>query len=212
MSTSASCVLSPRARSRWGEIVARSRVASEKVSRYLLDARGALASWSRGSRSPMSDRTSRASHYALSDGFLRFWFRFVFPFQADLEAGLDRRRLFDAEVAPNLASHLAPAVEDVARDWVRRNGLADVSRVGGWWPSAPPLRRSGERTTEEIDIVGTASGRVVLVGEVRGGRPRWMSASWVTRSLQAAGARQAARVVDEPVIVLVSRAGFTPTP
>ena len=35
--------------------------------------------------------SSRGGHWELSDPFLRFWFRFVFPFQAELESGLRAR-------------------------------------------------------------------------------------------------------------------------
>ena len=195
----------------WAQVVARSRVASEKVSRYIstLQTLGIVVA-----RTPVTDveRVTRTSHYALGDGFLRFWFRFVMPFQSELEAGADPRRLYETEVVPHLSSHLAPAVEEVVRDWVRRRGIADVTRVGGWWGQAvDALRRAGVRTTEEIDVVGTARGRVALVGEVR-----WRSAPMDVGVLgdldrfKLPALRQAAPVVDEPIIVLVSRAGFTP--
>lgn len=194
----------------WGMIVGRSHVESEKVSRYLatLESLGLV-----DVRSPVTDseRSGRNRLYALADGFLRFWFRFVLPFQADLESGLDRRVLASREIEPHLSSHLAPAIEDVARDWVRRRGLAGVSRVGAWWgPSEHALRRAGERTTEEIDIVGMTQGRVVLIGEVR-----WRSGPMDIGVLgdldrfKLPALRQAARVASSPWIVLVSRGGFT---
>ncbi len=100
----------------------------------------------------------------------------------------------------------------MARDWVRRHALAGVSRVGAWWgPAANELRRTGQRTTEEIDIVGIARGRVVLVGEVR-----WRSTPMDVGVLgeldrfKLPALRQATRVAATPTIVLVSRAGFTP--
>lgn len=112
--------------------------------------------------------SDRGSHWVLDDPFLRFWFRFVFPFQADLEAGLAPGDLFDSEIAPDLSSHVAPVFEDLCREYVRANMGATATRVGRWWGNAlNRLRQSGERSTEEIDVVGTARKRVTLVGEVK---------------------------------------------
>lgn len=112
--------------------------------------------------------TDRGSHWVLEDAFLRFWFRFVFPFQADLEAGLTAEDLFDSEIAPELADHVAPVFEDLCREHVRATMGATATRVGRWWGNAlNRLRRSGERSTEEIDVVGTTRKRVTLVGEVK---------------------------------------------
>jgi AAA+ ATPase superfamily predicted ATPase len=44
-------------------------------------------------------RTSRDHRYRLADGFLRFWFRFVFPFQDDLRTGLRPVDHFDVDHA-----------------------------------------------------------------------------------------------------------------
>ena len=52
--------------------------------------------------------TDRGSLWVLEDPFLRFWFRFVFPYQAELESGLQAEDLFDAEVTGSLADHVSP--------------------------------------------------------------------------------------------------------
>lgn len=112
--------------------------------------------------------TDRVSHWVLQDPFLRFWFRFVFPYQADLEAGLQPEDLFDREIAPELADHVAPVFEDLCREYVRATMGGTATRVGRWWGnSLNRLRRTGERSTEEIDVVGTARKRVTLVGEIK---------------------------------------------
>ncbi len=112
--------------------------------------------------------TDRGSHWALDDPFLRSWFRFVFPFQADLEAGLAPEDLYDREIAPDLAEHVAPVFEDLCREHVRTTMGAEATQVGRWWGNARnQLRRSGERTTEEVDVVGTARKRITVVGEAK---------------------------------------------
>lgn len=194
----------------WGQIVARSRVASEKVSRYLstLATLGIVAS-----RVPVTDvgGTTRNRSYALSDGFMRFWFRFVMPYQADLEAGLDREMLFRTEIEPNLAGHVGVALEDVSKDWVRRHGIGSAARVGAWWgPAEHALRRAGKRSSEEIDIVGVAQGRVTVVGEVRWqSQPMDVGILGELDRFKLPALRQVTRVAAKPDVVLVSRSGFT---
>ncbi|MEX1172008.1 MAG: ATP-binding protein [Chloroflexota bacterium] len=196
----------------YGDIQRRSHVGYDKIGRYLatLEALGLVTPLF-----PVTD-TQRVSHarlYTLSDGFLRFWFRYVFPFQADLEAGLDARVVIDDVILPTLASHLAPTMEDIARSWVRRARLGNATRVGAWWgPALNAFRQSGERSTEEIDIVGLRGKQVTLVGEVR-----WRSDRMDVSVLGDLGrykipalAQQPGIRVGNPVIVLVSRSGFTP--
>lgn len=157
--------------------------------------------------------TAQGGVYRLADGFFRFWFRFVFRFQDDLSSGLRPTDLYDTEVRPALADHVAPVFEQVCRGWVRAEMGAVATRVGSWWGRArDDLRRTGERQSEEIDVVGMARGRVTLVGECK----------WTTKPLPAAilddlrsfklpalrqdGVRLAA---GGPLIVLFSRAGFS---
>jgi AAA+ ATPase superfamily predicted ATPase len=112
--------------------------------------------------------SSRTGHWELNDPFLRFWFRFVFGFQSELETGLRPEDLWKSVVKPALSEHVAPVFEDLCRDWTRANYGETAQRVGSWWGNARnDLRRTGERTSEEIDLVGTAGGRVTLIGECR---------------------------------------------
>lgn len=149
-----------------GELANALRVGSSPVSKYL-----AQLSELRLVRKDLplgAAPNERGSHWVLDDPFLRFWFRFVFPYQADLEAGLAAADLFDAEIGPALTSQVAPVFEELCREHVRASMGAAVSKVGRWWGNAVnSLRRSGERTSEEIDIVGLARSRVSVVGEVK---------------------------------------------
>jgi hypothetical protein len=154
----------------------------------------------------------RDLRYRLRDDFLRFWFRFVFPFQESLRAGLRPRDHYDAEVAPALPEHVAPVFERICRRWVRRNLGTRATRVGPWWGRAlDRLRAGGERGSEEIDVVGAARSRVTVVGECK-----WTGARMGAEvlgdlerfklpALRQAGARFAA---GGPEIVLFSRSGF----
>lgn len=194
----------------WGEISRGSRVETDRLGKYLktLESLGIVST-----KAPVTDvdRVGRNSLYELSDGFLRFWFRFVFPFQADLEAGLAPAAVVASEIEPDLADHLAPAIEEVVRDWVRRSGVGGATRIGSWWgPSLDEFRATNERWSEEIDVVGTARGRVTVIGEVRW-RNKTMDVGILgeIERFKLPALRTATRVAAQPEIVLVSRSGFT---
>lgn len=153
---------------------------------------------------------SRMGHWHLNEPFLRFWFRFVFPFADDVEGGLPSDRLYDTEIAPVIDEVVSRAFETHCRRYAR--AVFPVSRVGPWWgPARHDLRRSGRRQTEEIDVVGTARNQVRIVGEAR-----WRSAPTDLAYLRAVeefkipALRQSAlKVSARPTIVLFSRNGFT---
>lgn len=196
----------------WEDLVSRSRLESKALSSYLetLNAMHLI-----DSRRPVTDRgtEARRRQYFIRDGFLRFWFRFVFPYQDELEAGTDPERLYRSIIGPRLADYVAPFFEELARDWVRRSGLAGGSRVGAWWgPALHILRRVGERTTEEIDVVALEHGRVTLIGEARW-RTERMDVSILDGlsdyKLPALRQVPGVKVAQQLRIVLFSRAGFT---
>ena len=111
---------------------------------------------------------SRSTSYRLADPFFRFWFRFVFPFQEDLAAGLIPEAHFRGAVIPDLADHVANTFEEICTQWTRHNYGERAQQFGAWWGNARnDLRQTGERTSEEIDIVGMQRNRVTVVGECR---------------------------------------------
>jgi AAA+ ATPase superfamily predicted ATPase len=154
---------------------------------------------------------SRNGQWHLLDPFLRFWFRFVFPFQDDLESGLPGRRLYATEVEPTLNSHVAGEFEEFCRGWTR--ATQPVTTVGSWWgASLHELRRSGTRSTEEIDVVGRARGRVTLIGEARW-RNSQMDLDYVQEieDYKLSALRQSGlKVTARPTILLFSRGGYSP--
>lgn len=165
-------------------------------------------------RLPVTSAPDSAGHrYHLTDGFFRFWFRFVRPYASELEAGLEPADLWTAEVKPAFAEHIAPAFEALCRRWVRANLGDSASRVGNWWgPALHELRAKHERETEEIDVVGLHRGRVSIVGECKWtARPVSVSLLAEIEKLKLPALRQAGAKVarDGPLVVLFSRGGFT---
>ncbi len=110
--------------------------------------------------------TSRNQRWALTDPFLAFWLRFVEPFQEALQMGRDPAAHYAEEVQPALAGHVARVFEDRCRRHLLAAG--GVSVAERWWGNAlDEHRRTGERSSEEVDVVGARRGRVVLVGECK---------------------------------------------
>ncbi len=160
-----------------------------------------------------AQRAHRDHRFRLADGFMRFWFRFVFGFQEDLRTGLRPRDLYDGEIAPALAEHVAPVFEELCREWVRGQLGGTASRVGTWWGiSLNELRRAGQRQTEEIDVVGLRRGVVGLVGECK-----WTAAQMTARTLEDLEAYKLPAMLQGkvrfasggPLILLFSRSGFS---
>jgi hypothetical protein len=126
-------------------------------------------------------------------------------------AGLDPATIVENEIRPTLADHLAPTVEEVARAWVRRAGIGGATKVGAWWGrSLDSYRRRGERTSEEIDIVGLKGKRATVVGEVRW-RSKPMSVDILDEidRFKLPALEQVGIKVGRPEVVLVSRSGFS---
>jgi AAA+ ATPase superfamily predicted ATPase len=190
------------------EIVAAIRSDAQRASKYLkvLEDMRLVER-----RLPVGSNTkSRGGHWHLRDPFFRFWFRFVFPFQDDLESGLDGRTLYDTEVAPAINDHVGPEFEEYARRWTRANRGA--TRVGSWWgPALHARRKDGTRSSEVIDVVGTARGRITVIGEARW-RNSAMDVGYLSdiEVYKLPALRQTGLKMDEvPSILLFSRGGYT---
>jgi AAA+ ATPase superfamily predicted ATPase len=163
-------------------------------------------------RAPIGARVDhRSTQWKCDDHFVRFWFRFILPYQDLLEAGMDARAHVENVVAPQLPDHTAPVFEEVLTDWVRRRHDGKASGVGGWWGPALNARRAEKsRFTEEIDTVAVA-GRTVLAA---------CEAKWTTKPLAASvltsllehklpAMAQSGFDVSKAEIILASRSGFT---
>lgn len=90
--------------------------------------------------------------------------------------------------------------------------LEEELAIASWWGNAlDQYRRTGARSTEEIDIVGMARSRVTLLGEV----------DWTNRPMSAGvldalerykipALRQAGfDLSQEPTLVLLSKSGYS---
>ncbi len=105
-------------------------------------------------------RNSKLSLYRLDDPFMRFYFRYVLPFQSALAQGVLR----NAQIAwrSGRIHHVAACWEQLARVSVPWLKLADNSwgAASSWW------RRAGGDV--EIDVMALSSdGKTILTGECK---------------------------------------------
>ena len=193
-----------------GEITSRARLSPSQASKYLSVLENMRIV--RRRLPVLATKETRGGQWHLDDSFFRFWFRFVFPYQDDLENGLRAADLFSGEVKPALADHVAPMFEDWARDWVRGRFGSRASSVGAWWgPSLHNLRRTGERSTEEIDVVGVGRGKVTVVGEAKW-QERMLGASILAdlRDHKLPALAQAGfKFANDVDVVLLAKSGYT---
>lgn len=142
-------------------------------------------------------RTQRVL-YRLADPYLRFWFRYVSPFQSLLQLG-KAAEVWTREIAPTLDEFIArTAWEEVCQQHLWRRLAADrlparFTHLGRWW--------DGE---DEIDLVGLWHHQVTVVGECK-----WTAAPMAERDLAALQYKaRKLPLADSPLWVLASRTGF----
>ena len=117
-----------------------------------------------------SSPTSKKTTYAIRDGFLNFYFRFVEPYKSRLRTRADAERHLSQTVLPNLDAFVSrPAWERMCQEHVRRQET-EAMAVGAWWGS---VRIAPNRNEErEVDIAAVdAAGQVIALGSCKWTNP-----------------------------------------
>jgi AAA+ ATPase superfamily predicted ATPase len=143
---------------------------------------------------------SRRGLYVIQDNFILFWFRFILPNQAAIEAG-QGERVYDEIILPALDGYMGPVFEEVCREYIRRR-----------WPARQDglIRRVGRHWERDWDLdVGAEDSRGrLLVGECK-----WTRAPVGRDALAQFQSRAATHVLlakRQPHLLYFSRVGFTP--
>ena len=160
-----------------------------------------------------SDPKSRTYQWECIDGYIRFWFRYVWPFKSGLEAGADAQAHVSQHIMPTLAEHTSLEFERVFQRWVIQQ-YPSAPLVGNWWGKAvrsltPAEGR--ERSREEIDVVGIKERKVLVLGEAKWKNSKLkveVATSLVANKVPALVAAGLS-VPSDRVVVLTSRGGFT---
>ena len=145
---------------------------------------------------------TRLTRYEIADGYLRFFFRFVLPYEARLQRDADAQTHLDTTILPELDHFVSkPAFEEVCRQHVMAREPGAVA-VGAWWGSVREARRSIQR---EIDIVALTDAGAAAVGTCK----------WTGQPIDVADiqdldrvARHVPGIVANPAVWVFSRSGF----
>jgi len=104
---------------------------------------------------------SKKGIYRISDPFLKFWFRYVHPYQNSLDLGM-ADGILAQRVRPTFENFVSYAFEEAARSYIvrlaRRGDLPFLpDRIGGWWDK-----------NSEIDVLAVSDSEgALLVGECK---------------------------------------------
>lgn len=74
---------------------------------------------------------SRKGRYYISDNFIKFWFRFIYPNLSTIEEGI-----FDiGMIGKEYSNYLGPIFEEIARQFLilNRGKYFDFTKIGKWW-------------------------------------------------------------------------------
>lgn len=102
---------------------------------------------------------SKKGLYDIKDNFIKFWFRFIYPYRGMLEAGQEEY-VMEKIKSTFIENHVSYIYEDICREkvWDFNGRRMEFNRVGRWW----------DGNNVEIDIVAYNSmGTDILFGECK---------------------------------------------
>lgn len=109
------------------------------------------------------DRTKQTS-YEITDGYLRFYFRFMHPFESRLGTDAGAKRHLRQTIMPSLDEFVSrPAFEEACQEYLR---VAEgAAAVGTWWGQ---VREGSNWVTRELDVVALdGAGAAVAIGSCK---------------------------------------------
>lgn len=110
--------------------------------------------------------TSLKTSYAILDGYLNFYFKFVHPYLSRLRNRDGAERHLAHTVMPGLDEFVSkPAWEHICLDYIRRNE-PDATAVGSWWGNVQVRPRVNEQ--RELDGVAVdLDGKVIATASCK---------------------------------------------
>jgi len=94
-------------------------------------------------RVPITDDIgkSKRGRYFLTNNFIKFWFKFIYPNRSLYEIG--RYEQIKRKILSEWNSFIGFVFEEIARDFIKRKYGSSFEKIGAWW----------DRKGNEIDIV-----------------------------------------------------------
>ena len=154
---------------------------------------------------------AKSGQWVCDDDFIRFWFHFVGPYIPDLESGSDATAHVTAHILPRIHNHVSLTFEEIFKRWARQQ-YPQANNVGTWWGnSLNRLRQAGDRTSEEVDMVGLQDHNIEIVGEAKWTN-KVMPVGVLTdlRNYKIPAMNQSGlNTPKPPIIVLTNKSGFS---
>jgi uncharacterized protein len=157
-------------------------------------------------RYPVTARGGAKVLYAITDPFLRFWFRFVAPYESRLRSRASAHRHLHETVLPALDEFVSrDAFEEVCQRWTLER-IPHAVEVGRWWGSKRVRTTEGLRTRRyEADVVAIdAAGRVLALGSCK-----WSASPHGAAELDKLQTVAQMLEVDSPPMYFFDRTGFS---
>ncbi|MGI8904048.1 MAG: ATP-binding protein [Solirubrobacteraceae bacterium] len=117
-------------------------------------------------RPATASASSKKTAYAIRDGFLNFYFRFVEPYKGRMRTRVDAERHLAQTVMPNLDAFVSkPAWERICQDYIKRHE-PEALEVGAWWGKVQVRPKHTE--DREVDAVAIdRDGTVIATGSCK---------------------------------------------
>jgi len=139
---------------------------------------------------------SKKGLYLLNDNFIKFWFQFVFPYLAELEAG-ESEKVLQEYITPKFDHYVSQTIELVIIDLMKKDFFEldfKFERIGRYWDK-----------DVEIDFLGETRNGVFVIGEIK-----WTN-SPCNKEVYFNLVEKAKNIETEDkeaVLVIVSKSGF----
>ena len=114
---------------------------------------------------PITEKGSKKTIYAIGDNFFRFWYRFVPQNTSAISAGRIER-IYDKLIKQHFSDYMGLVFEQMCREYLLRYAEdlpIILSDVGQWWGTDAKAKKE-----VQIDIVGTPiEGKVYIIGSCK---------------------------------------------
>lgn len=151
---------------------------------------------------PVTEKNSRKTIYAIADNMFRFWYRFVPPNMSIIQNGMVD--LAHRNITDHLSTYMGPVFEEICKQYLwtlNRQGKAAVTfmDLGRWWGGNPATK-----SETEIDILAIGEKNAAIFGECK-----WTNEDVDSAVLETLMKRSQPFLFEKKYYYLFAKNGFT---
>jgi AAA+ ATPase superfamily predicted ATPase len=106
----------------------------------------------------------KKSYYSINDNYFKFWFRFVYPYEEEIDSLMPENALYDFDKWFN--TYLGYIFEDIVMEAVRKK-FPFYKTGTQFGPIPSKIKKNSEDNSYEIDIVAINEEKQILFGECK---------------------------------------------